>query len=495
MNLYHLEIPLIILFNIIIYYKTIWYDIIVDDFRHYRWLRENKGFNSCNHLPLWRRPFYWIQQRFYGAGFFGVKIRKNKDGKEKMDFRYDHGFTLFLHILTSILIYFAFGGNYISLAAALMYSCNPMNTQTSVWLNGRRYLMTVIVVLLMMLTKPFGFIIYFLTPLFQLTGFFAPILYADSHPIFLLGMPILLIVVYKNIQEKEKQRLEKVHATDYKKISLGRILVVIKSIGFNFYHIIFPGIVRMHYKCLYWWGRTEEGNKEAYSFNYEAIKGFSAIALMILGLFIFNKPMWIFMCLSIIQWCCIFVFYQYNTDRYMSMANPFMMYFIALTSFTYLGHYWFIIPLCFCIYYISCLIPSLNQYKNMQYFFDHHRYFDPELPNIRLEEVKGLMRKDSFPARIRAMCLMHEAVIRHKTTDYNSLVFAAEVTRLWGNLEEADQLFKIAKERKFIGWEDVSERDYNEFKERLNRDMAAKEHMQNKSRQVRRAEARKTKEK
>jgi hypothetical protein len=259
--------------------------------------------------------------------------------------------------------------------------------------------------------------------------------------------------------------------------------------------MIFPGQSKMVYPVLYWWGRTKEGNKEAYSLNFEFWKGISAFLLLTTGLFFVpDKYMWIFMFLSILQWCCILVFLQHNTDRYMSVAIVFVMYYISYFSFTYLGFYGFVIPLCLTVYYITNLIPSMRQYETMQDFFDYHAFHDPKLPNCRLEEVKVLLAKDDFHSRIRAMCLITELVLRYRMTDYNTLRFAADITRLWGNLDEAVTLSSMALSKPYIGWDEVAKEHHKVFMERIAKDVEIlKERNRQPSRQVKRQMDRKSK--
>lgn len=492
-----MEILIIILFNALLYYKTIWFLIIVDDVRHYKWLKENNGFNPVSNLPLWRRPIAWIQQRLYGAGLFGWRTYK-KDGKEKVDYRWDHLAVLVLHTINCILIYLAFGKNIVSWSAAMLYACNPANTQTSIWLNGRRYAVCVFLTLLMILAMPYAWLgwglpFYLFTPIFQLTAVFAPVMYGLKAVWIWLLAPIIIYLMRNRIVEFWKLRTSAVFSPDHLEFTPKRLIVCIKSFGFYVWHMIFPGHVRMTYDSLYWWGRTEVGNKEAYAFNWDFWKGVLCfVGMCAVGYFVQEKWMWLFMMLAIAQWCCVIVCIQYNTDRYASIPIVFMMYFLCQLSYQYVG-WWSLLMLA--VYYVVNLQHSMRQYKSMQDFMDYHAYHDPLLPKTQLEEVKALFIKDNFHARIRAMAIIDQLIIRYKCRDYDTLRFAADSLRLWGLLEEAVTLSHEALNNPYIGCAERAKEHHAFFMERIKKDLdnmgVPSSTTVKPSRQVRRAEARK----
>jgi len=151
-----MEILTIIIVNFILYFKTIFFNIIIDDIRMRAEHEKKNTYNKWN--------FKCIVDRLYGAGTF-------------KDLRVDHGFTIVLHTLAAILIYLSFGSNIVSFYAALLYSVHPVNNQTAIWLNGRRYIVNVILVLLIWMFKPIGIVAYAVTPLFQIGAISAPLLY------------------------------------------------------------------------------------------------------------------------------------------------------------------------------------------------------------------------------------------------------------------------------------------------------------------------------
>lgn len=112
----------IILTILILYYPTLSYGLVIDDIEWYARIRN--GLFKTN-------P--WL--RLYGSGTFGLNVAL------------DHAITLFLHIITCVLIYLA-----LNPLTAMLYSCHPSNHQTAVWINGRRYALFTIGVLIAYMT-------------------------------------------------------------------------------------------------------------------------------------------------------------------------------------------------------------------------------------------------------------------------------------------------------------------------------------------------------
>jgi hypothetical protein len=483
----------IIFLNIILFYRTLDNGLCVDDIRWYKTVKD--GYFKCRPGGWLRNILFIISQRLYGGCTFGVKTsKKSANGKEVnvIDLKQDHIFRIALHTLACILIYLALGKNVISLTAALLYTMNPANTQTSVWLNGRRYLVNVILVLLMLLINPVaGIFVYLMTPLFQLTALFAPLLYMNISPWYLIAIPILLLMARKEIIGKIEARKETMINPEIAVLKPNRIIIIIKSLGWNFFHTIFPGHTRMVYESLYWWGRTAKGNQEAYGLNKEFHKGVLALIILVFGALILQGQllsMWLFMACAIIQWCCIIPVVAINADRYMSVANVFLMYFIAYLSYTYLGLFGFVPPAILGAYYLSHLFLSMKQYRSIQDFFNYHLYMDPHLPNMRCEEVKSLLGKKNLLDNARALTLMNEGIKYHKLCDYNTLMYAALATRQFGNFDEAVILANMAMNNKYLGWDEIAQKNHDDLMQRIDRD---KELSKPPSRQVRRAMERK----
>jgi flagellar biosynthesis regulator FlbT len=133
----------------------------------------------------------------------------------------------------------------------------------------------------------------------------------------------------------------------------------------------------------------------------------------------------------------------------------------------------------------------MRQYRGMQDFFDYHLFHNPELPNTRMEEVKALVKKGDLLSNMRAMTLVREGLIRHKVADYNTLMYASTLTRIFGNFDEAIVLSEMALKNHYIDQEALALRDNKAFRAQIEADKARLQTPQQiESRQVRRAKER-----
>jgi hypothetical protein len=121
-------IPALVIFNILLYWRTISYGYVIDDIDWQRIIRpclSNKDITPPNR----------IMYAIYGSLPIPVYL--------------DHAITLTLHIITVLLI------SAISPIAALLFSAHPCNHQTAVWLNGRRYSVLNITFLAILITHTY----------------------------------------------------------------------------------------------------------------------------------------------------------------------------------------------------------------------------------------------------------------------------------------------------------------------------------------------------
>lgn len=492
----------------ILYFPTIWYQIIVDDIKHYQWIKASGGWgnilrdglrSATNWWDIVRVWFFFLRAWLYGGGIFGVVVRPRRvktmageyvtihegvqriDGvgtpvvKDWVDYRPDHCVTLLLWCVAVCLVYAAtrsFASIQTAFAVAFLYAVTPVNTQLSIWLNGRRYLLTVIVALVMLVTGwwwlyPLGF-------MFQLTAVFVPLLFLKDIPWWTYAlMSVMAVPTWIMVREKMELRMSKNPEARHHELSFRKLVVICKSFGWYWVHMWAPGRVQMSYKFLYWWGRTVAGNRAAYSMlTPDFLKGIVAVGIAITGIFLwtgFDRLLWVVMVLSILQWSCILSFVQFNTDRYLSVAVVFGMYFLVRGLQEVLGGSWMwgvgIVGSC----YILWTLESMVQYRSMYDFFQYHLFHAPTLSNIRMDMVKGCLSKDDILNRMEAMLICRRGI--KVSADYNTIRYTASCCRLWGNLDEAYALSQLALSQPFVGKEDQARKDHEEFIKLLEADV------------------------
>src|SRR6185436_15795163 len=232
---------IIIALVFVVYYRTFFFGLIVDDIRHNQHIKD--GFFKVSFVKN-------LQRRFYGIGTLA------RNGKTNLI--HEHIFSTIIHAIICLLMYYVFGQNLVSFMAAVLYVVNPVNNQTAIWLNGRRYAMNIVIVLSMLALGKWGIILYPLIAFLQVSAFFAPILYGW---VGILILPLVLFLAGREIRDKMNYRFDKVVNSQHRKFHFKKAIPIIKIYGNSFVKMIFPGRTMMIYPFLFYWGMTEEGNQ------------------------------------------------------------------------------------------------------------------------------------------------------------------------------------------------------------------------------------------
>lgn len=473
-----IQILIIIAFTLIVYFRTLRYEIILDDIPWLSHRKKNdirKDIRSCGKTGIvaW---FDEIVDRLYGVGTFGLNIE------------IEHLFSIVLNCITGALIYLSFGSSSISFWAAILWVSHPLNNQLTVWLNGRRFIINVILVLVMLLSYPFGMILYPLTLAFQVSAVFIPIVFIGKYPWILLAVPVLLAFGLKKIRAKLYNRFILVHDSDRKKFTFKRFYIIVKDYGHYFFKMLNPRTCAFTYPMRYYWGITEKGNKEAYSFNYDFWKGFLALSVTGLGFLIFKGSMahlWLFMAISTLQWCAIIPATQDLADRYASLPNVFMMFFLSYVVNTYFGVYALPVMIGIVTYYTAMLLQVMKQYEDMYSYWDYARFHFPDLPAPLKYEIGHYLKTD-----VNKAWMLAKDGLRRNPNEYTLLQQAAVCHKIIGDLTAARVFAEEARKNFYIGQKHIEEPKIQAFLNGLIQPIVT-----GPSRQVRRAEERKVQKK
>lgn len=365
----------------------------------------------------------WIKYKCYGfGGIFGVD--KTNEQTQRRSIKLDHAVTVFLHAVICCLIYEALGHNDISFWAAILYAVNPINHQTAIWSNGRRYALNIILVLVMLaLPKPWGLLAWVCTPILHLTAVFAPVMLGWKYALII---PLAGIIAWYWQWKDYKMRLATQKTQEMLKYSLKRIIPSVKLFGFYFVRSVIPGRVMLVYPHLYFWGLTDEGTKDAHKLNFSFYRGVIALGITLIGLTLLHgqdRLYLLFAVLSILQWSGFLMVCQHSCDRYTATATPFMMFLVSSLAFNHLGV--FALPLIALLVgtYISGLNVIMLQYKNMLAFHAYENFFYPDNIISRQSLVHGFM------AERRPLEAWYEVQqgLRHHPNDMRMNLLAAEI--------------------------------------------------------------------
>ena len=401
---------LIIGLNLATYWRTIFYGLVVDDLN-----RNKPTTRAMSHLSMTEMDnllteisasamspmpthAHFKNQEEEAKILKKIKIPYWKkvwgslraSGDWVINKRLDHSLTLAIHTLASILIYFAFGSNIVSFIAAILFSVHPVNTQISIWLNGKRYGINAILVLLMFLFQPWGIIFYPLTPYWQPNAFFAPLIYlAKGHWWVLLFLPLSIFLAKRRNILTLLHRLGAIPDCELKKIRWKKLIILVKSFGYYFKHCLFPTKLSFYHMFLESFGFNKDENKYWYSYNFDFWVGLiSLIGVSGLIVHFWSTPLgfglfwWV---VFMMQWLNFpITCTQSFSERYTYIAN------IGLVVAISWGLLQIPIPELRLVaitglftYYLTRLLMYMPSYKNLTVFHRHTLYTFPKQFRIR----------------------------------------------------------------------------------------------------------------
>lgn len=448
-----MHILVIVLFNIIIYYKTISYDLVMDDRQWWNnkmkygfmRIREVKNLSSLKNI---------IDEHLYSGTTFGTNTK------------IEHSFTIFLHTAICVLIYLTFGSSNISFCAAMLYSCNPINNQTSIWLNGRRYAINTILVLLMIIFPLMSPLLYLFTGVLQVTAFFSPVALIGHSYWYLALIPLLIGFGWRQIKNKCDSRSDNIAEGDLKKFTPRRFIVIVKTFGFFFFKMIVPQVCAMQYPDRFYWGLTKEGNKDAYSINMDFWKGVGAISCNVLAFYYLPnslKPFLCFMFLAILQWSAILPITQILSDRYCSLPNVFMMFFLSYFLINYLGIFGISAIVIIFFYYLICLSVVMPMYKDIMYWYNYNIDFNIKCPWPRTLLISDLMSEGK---KDEASAYASEG-LKNNQKDYSLLMWGAIFSLIRLNFEHCEAFLNEAEKNFYIGQEEKQRLEVKNMRDNL----------------------------
>ena len=246
----------------------------------------------------------------------------------------DHGLSIVAHTLVCLLIYLALGQNHISFIAAVLYSVNPANNQGSIWISGRGYVWCTALTLA-------GLLWPYVSPLSALAasinpaGFFSPLAYIGSERWYLAGVVILpWIFKHRKLKREIKDRRKREAVAFDKRFSLAKIIIAIKIYGFYFIFCLFA--FRLTWYHSFMQSGAGGGNpierKKALRLDWTFWLGLSLICYIIYSA-IFDWTtaswglFWYSMCIA--PYLNLVRMSQEISERYVYMANIGVMYALA----------------------------------------------------------------------------------------------------------------------------------------------------------------------
>jgi hypothetical protein len=253
-------------------------------------------------------------------------IKENYRRLETVNAEFEHFLSICVHTLVCVLIYITFGKNNISLMTALLFAVNPATYQGGIWISGRGYAISAIVVMLYII---FGAPFYLVSLFFATNTLLAPFIFLFSNRWVDISffLPACLYFLAKH-NDSIKDR-ETFTVTHHRQIS---IPVIIKTYAYYFLHILFPVRLGMYHTFLAAYGMTDRDTAKWR--KKTPLFWFGCLLVYVLATnLIFNNiaPVkgLMFYSVFIIMWCNIKMVNQEIAERYEYLAAIGLMYMLA----------------------------------------------------------------------------------------------------------------------------------------------------------------------
>jgi hypothetical protein len=334
------EYLILIVVAILTYYKTIFYQLTVDDLTRY-----HAGRDLTDRKFKFR--FIYTALKTSGQILFPVKV--------------DHAINLVIHTTVSLLIYFVFGQTHLSFLSALLFLLHPTNHQVSIWLNGKRYAISTALVLLIWYFKPLGLGLYWFIPAWQINGILAPLLFLFTKWYWLaLTVGLGAFIGKKRFIRWFKARARELPKnSEHMRITPKKIILYIKTFRAYLFQCVYPLKNAFWHEHLWAFGYSKEDIEAGYKidkdfwFSLGVFTGYIGVMIFNLNNIVGFGMFWFLLFIS--QWCHLLVHcLQSFADRYCYLAMIGLMiaiphvlpeWAVFLLVGTYLAKLQFIMPM------------------------------------------------------------------------------------------------------------------------------------------------------
>jgi len=348
-----------------------------------------------------------------------------------------------------------------SLMVSFLWLFNPVNNQITIWLNGRRYALSIMFLLIGFIWKPLFVPFYLLAAWMHIISVPAILLILGTK--YVVFLPAMLWAFKMFIYKKHKARLMS-RWNDFSKtnelqiIRPQKIILYIKTIGYYFKHIILP-VPRMYHQHLSYFGRYKIANHVGYRLNAQFWFGFACTCFLFREMMTGNFwAFWFFLFIS--QWGNIFCVTMNIADRYCSLPGIGLM--MILTK--YIGR----LPFTWQIIAYSAIVTvylykykrMFRAYKNEESFFAYHLEIQPDCVETRTIWAQKIARNEPE----KAFTLIKDG-LKHRPNDFKLLLALTQIMFMIGRTKGALQVLTIAEQHIPTGEEAESKKTFQDIRD------------------------------
>jgi len=435
------HIAIIILVNLLLYFKTLRYRFVSDDFTVWK----NPPVAKNRFHKLWlqctgQMKFYANSIQFVRAnGKFFVVVCKKEE--------FEHLYTILIHTAICVAIYFAFGASWISFVAALLYATNPVNNQGTMWPAGRGYALPILSLLLAVCVPMLSPVLLFFCSWWTI-GFHGILgLIGTTKWNLLIMAPFFWLWHCRKFKTSINLKSNTESFSADKRYDFSKVTVAVKTFGFYLTLCLIPFRITFYHNFLQSlagsWAKRWHSIWDR--FFWIGLCGISAIIYY--ACTHWGQPLAMALVaylVTTIPYCNIYRANQEIAERFCSLPNVFLMYALAQIIAFHPA-----IVAAFLAFYATRTYYTLIQYKD--------EYFITELAIIEDPHAwwawhcRAMKRWDTQSYKEALILWVMAKLISPK--EFKVLINIATCLRMLGNNEEADQHLALAEENVVAGQE------------------------------------------
>jgi tetratricopeptide (TPR) repeat protein len=197
----------------------------------------------------------------------------------------EHAIALGLHLTVSCLIFIAFGNDFYSFMAALLFLFNPVFLQGGIWLSGKGYAQATIMCLMAFILPDFAPLFLLPTAMMSLNTIFLPVVFLFTPYKWMAFSSIaILYFYYRTLYKTDYKGIKESAATPpMTEVSWKKTIIGFRTFSYYILLIIFPIRLGMYHDFLYRFGNGKIDTDKEYVLDYLFYSGIVLFGLFLAG--------------------------------------------------------------------------------------------------------------------------------------------------------------------------------------------------------------------
>lgn len=427
------RICIIILLNIVFFWKAITYKYCSDDIPASQ--RKKEG--------------HWFVQRV-----------RQLTGHYRFTPQEDHFLTTIIHTINAVFVYLAFGASDVSFLASILFSINPINNQGSVWISGRAYALAIMGIL-GAIAFPILALPFITLSCLTNAGYFAPIVLLGSpYPFIFAFAPAAWFFYRKRFFTSVQSKMTTEMFGEDKKVHIGRLVIAIKTVGYYLIDSIIPFKISFYHAFLQSAAGNDIMKKRAYALDRFFWIGLISITSIITY---WTLVPWNYASFGLL-WFCVFIapftnlirMSQECAERYCYAPLPGLMFVLA----SVLMSYPYITPFVIGVYMTRLWI-WMDAYQDDYFLSENSRLASTD--SWFAQHVSAMLRWNAKSYKEAVILWLMALQISPK--EFKILLNLSSAFKMCGHQKEAKEYYDKAMANIPLGQEDSAKDIDNNVKQ------------------------------